>query len=74
LDTPIKFQTIFTQIVYIHMPGPEEPDAQMTGEELLHGFLAGLKSAPTKEVEEIIRSLCLKWKVKYEEIKDNRLH
>ena len=37
MGTPIEYQKLMTEIVYINLPGPEEPTPGMTGGELLHG-------------------------------------
>ena len=42
MGTPIEYQKLMTEIVYINLPGPEEAAPNMTGGELLHGFLAEL--------------------------------
>jgi hypothetical protein len=46
MATPIEYQKLMTEIVYINLPGPEEPAPNMTGGELLHGFLAELHRQP----------------------------
>jgi len=67
MPTSIEYQKIMTEIVYINLPGPSEPNSGMTGGELLHGFLAELHNAPSTEVRSAINSLCLKWNVHYRE-------
>jgi hypothetical protein len=42
----IEYKKLMTEIVYINLPGPEEPAPGMSGGELLHGFLAELYLAP----------------------------
>ena len=42
MGTAIDYQKLMTEIVYINLPGPEEPAPVMSGGELLHGFLAEL--------------------------------
>jgi hypothetical protein len=54
-----------TEIVYINLPGPQEPQPGMSGGELLHGFLAELEHNPDPQVKNYISSLCLKWNVHY---------
>ena len=50
MATAIEYQKLMTEIVYINLPGPEEPAPGMTGGELLHGFLAELyRIAPGSE-------------------------
>ncbi len=36
----IEYQKLMTEIVYINLPGLEEPTPAMSGGGLLHGFLA----------------------------------
>jgi hypothetical protein len=67
MGTPIEYQKLMTEIVYINLPGPTEPNPGMTGGELLHGFLAELYHASNPEVKSFITSLCLKWNVHYRE-------
>jgi len=61
----IEYQKLMTEIVYINLPGPEEPNPGMSGSELLHGFLAELHRAPNPEVKNSIDSICNKWNVHY---------
>ncbi|MDD5039116.1 MAG: hypothetical protein PHN78_07345 [Dehalococcoidales bacterium] len=61
----IEYQKLITEIVYINLPGPEEPNPGMSGGELLHGFLAELHRAPNPEVKNCIDSICNKWNVHY---------
>jgi hypothetical protein len=63
----IEYQKVMSEIVYINMPGPQEPTPGMTGGELLHGFLAELHRANTPEAKEILQTLCRKWNVVYKE-------
>jgi hypothetical protein len=42
MGTPIEYQKLMMEIVYINLPGPTEPTAGMSGGELLHGFLADI--------------------------------
>jgi hypothetical protein len=70
MGTSIEYQKLMTEIVYINIPGPQEPTPGMSGGELLHGFLAELYKAPNQEVKNYINSLCLKWNVHYRESKD----
>jgi hypothetical protein len=65
MGTPIEYQKVMTEIVYVNLPGPDEPDAGMTGGELLHGFLAELHNANNIEVKKFVNSLCLKWNVHF---------
>ena len=65
----IEYEKQFTEIVFINLPGPEEPDPRMTGGELLHGFLADLRRASSAEVKNYINELCRRWNVHYREAK-----
>jgi hypothetical protein len=65
MGTAIEYQKQMTEIVYINLPGPGEPNPGMSGGELLHGFLAELHDAPNMEIKNFIDSLCLKWNVHY---------
>ena len=63
----IEYQKLMTEIVYINLPGPEEPTPGMSGGELLHGYLAELHRAPNQEVKNYVNLLCGKWNVHYRE-------
>ena len=65
MGTPIEYQKMMTEIVYINLPGPAESGPNMTGGELLHGFLAELHSMPNAEFQEHFNSLCNKWNIRY---------
>jgi hypothetical protein len=65
MGTAIEYQKLMTEIVYINLPGPEEPAPVMTGGELLHGFLAELHRASSPEMREHVSALCNKWNVRY---------
>ena len=65
----IEYEKLMTEIVYINLPGPEEPTPGMSGPELLHGFLADLYQTKKPEVKTYIDSLCSKWNVHYREKK-----
>jgi hypothetical protein len=65
----IEYQKQMTEIVYVNLPGPSEPDPGMSGGEFLHGFLAELYRAPSAEMKAYISNLCIKWNVKYREQK-----
>ena len=52
MGTPIEYQKLMTEIVYINLPGPEEAAPNMTGGELLHGFLAELYRIPNAEFKD----------------------
>ena len=66
----IEYQKMMTEIVYVNLPGPDEPNPGMTGGELLHGFLAELHNAPSDEVKAFVSTLCGKWNVRYREARD----
>lgn len=66
----IEYQKLMTEVVYINLPGPEEPDARMSGSELLHGFLAELHRATNSEVKSYIESLCMRWNITYRQKRD----
>jgi len=61
----IEYQKVMTEIVYVNLPGPEEPSPGMTGGELLHGFLAELHEAKSNEVQAHLGALCSKWNVRF---------
>ena len=61
----IEYQKIMTEIVYINLPGPEEPTAGMSGSQLLHGFLSDINKAENLAVKQYINELCMKWNVHY---------
>jgi hypothetical protein len=65
MGTPIEYQKLMTEIVYINLPGPEDPAPNMTGGELLHGFLAELYRLPNQEFKDNLHQLCNKWNVRY---------
>jgi hypothetical protein len=56
-----------TEIVYVNLPGPQEPSPGMTGGELLHGFLAELYQTSNSEIKNYVSNLCNKWNVRYRE-------
>ena len=61
----IEYQKLMTEIVYINLPGPQEPQSGMSGGELLHGFLAELRRTPNTEIKHYVDTLCSKWNVHY---------
>ena len=67
MPTPIEYQKVMTEIVYINLPGPQEPSPGMTGGELLHGFLAEIHRMPSLELQNYILGLSNKWNVRYRE-------
>jgi hypothetical protein len=68
MGTAIDFKKQMTEIVYINLPGPEEPTPGMSGGELLHGFLAELKKV-SPEKKAWLENLCQKWNVHYKQDK-----
>ena len=70
MGTAIEYQKLMTEIVYINLPGPEEPTPGMSGGELLHGFLAELYRLQDSGVKNSITLLCSKWSVHYREQKE----
>ena len=67
MGSAIEYQKLMTEIVYINLPGPQEPTPGMSGGELLHGFLVELYRAPMPEMKAYISNLCNKWNVHYRE-------
>ena len=49
----------------INLSGPQEPQAGMSSEELLHGFLAELYQTVGPDIKAHIDLLCRKWNVHY---------
>jgi len=66
MPVPIEYQKMMTEIVNINLPGPEEPTPEMSGGELLHGFLAELWNSKP-EIKSFVFELCGKWNVHYRE-------
>jgi hypothetical protein len=67
MSQAIEYQKVLMEIVYINLPGPQEPTPGMTGGELLHGFLADLYRAENPEVRKLLSYLCSKWNIHYRE-------
>ena len=65
MGTAIEYQKLMTEIVFINLPGPQEPTPGMSGGELLHGFLAELHRAPSTEVQNFISNLANKWSIRF---------
>ncbi len=63
----IEYQKLMTEIVFVNLPGPQEPTPGMTGGELLHGYLVELYQASNPEIKNFISLLCAKWNVHYRE-------
>ena len=67
MGTAVEYQKVMSEIVFINLPGPQEPSPGMTGGELLHGFLADLHRVRDAAVKTFVDSLCGKWNVHYRE-------
>lgn len=65
MPAPIDYQKVMTEIVFINLPGPDEPTPGMSGQEILHGFLAEFARTDNKEIRAFVDSMCLKWNVHY---------
>jgi hypothetical protein len=65
MGVAIDYEKVLTEIVFVNLPGPEEPTPGMTGGELLHGFLADLHRASNPDVKHYVEMLCLKWNIHY---------
>jgi hypothetical protein len=61
----IEYQKLMMEIVYINLPGPQEPEPTMSGGELLHGFLAEIYNNKDTNIKKYVEDLCLKWNVHY---------
>ncbi len=64
----IEYKKQITSVVYINLPCLDEPSPNMSGSELLHGFLSELNRAPDPGVKHYIDSVCCKWNVHYRNI------
>ncbi len=67
MTQPIEYQKQMMENVYVNLPGPQEPEAGMSGGELLHGFLAELYTTANTDVKAYIDALCLKWNIHYKQ-------
>ena len=63
----IEYQKVMSEVVFINLPGPEEPTPGMSGPDILHGFLAELHRGTNPEIKAFIDAACLKWNVHYRE-------
>jgi hypothetical protein len=61
----IEYRKVMSEIVYINLPGPEEPAPGMTGGELLHGYLTELYRKGDPEAKRVLSELCGKWNIYY---------
>ena len=66
----IEYVKQMVEIVYVNLPGPQEPAPGMSGGELLHGFLAELYRAPSAEMKAYLGELCFRWNVVYRQGKE----
>lgn len=69
MASSIEYQKVMNEIVYINLPGPQEPVPGMSGGELLHGFLAELHRASDSNMRSFVDNLCNKWNIRYRESK-----
>ncbi len=67
MPVAIEYQKLMMEIVYINLPGPQEPTPGMSGGELLHGFLAELYTTANPDVKAYVDALCLKWNIHYKQ-------
>jgi hypothetical protein len=65
MGTAIDYQKVMSEIVFINLPGPREPEPVMSGGELLHGFLADIYNSDNLEFKNFVTALCLKWNIHY---------
>jgi hypothetical protein len=65
----IEYQKQMTEVVYINLPGPSEPEPGMSGGELMHGFLAEIYRSQNPEFKASLTNLCFRWNVHYVEKK-----
>ncbi len=65
MATPIEYQKVMTEIVYINLPAPEQPAPGMSGMEILHGFLGEFSSTKNNDIRAFVNSMCLKWNVHF---------
>lgn len=61
----IEYTKVMSEIVYINLPAPGEPEPGMSGAEILHGFLAEFYNTKDEEVKNFTHEMCLKWNVHY---------
>jgi hypothetical protein len=67
MGVAIDYVKVLSEIVFINLPGPAEPEPNMSGGELLHGFLSDLYNTDNPEVKNLVTTLCLKWNIHYRE-------
>ena len=68
----IEYQKVMSEVVFINLPGPEEPTPGMSGPETLHGFLTEFYRTRNEEVRAFTNEMCLKWNVHYRELKPDQ--
>jgi hypothetical protein len=61
----IEYQKVMSEIVYINLPAPAEPQPGMSGMEILHGFLAEFHTTSNEAVKKFTSDMCLKWNVHF---------
>ncbi len=61
----IEYLKVISEVVFVNLPGPEEPAPGMSGGELMHGFLADLYGMQEPEFQRQFAALCLKWNIHY---------
>ena len=65
MGVAIDYAKVLSEIVFINLPGPVQPEPSMSGGELLHGFLADLYNTTDPEIKNLVTTLCLKWNIHY---------
>jgi hypothetical protein len=61
----IEYLKVISEVVFINLPGPDEPAPAMSGGELMHGFLADLYNMKDPAFQQYLASLCMKWNIHY---------
>ena len=63
----IDYQKVFTERVFIKKDGPVDPDLNITGGELLHGYLCDIYRLGQKDenLKATIEGMCRKWNIYY---------
>jgi hypothetical protein len=61
----IEYQKVMSEIVYINLPAPAEPEPGMSGMEILHGFLGEFYNSSNETVKKFTTDMCLKWNVHF---------
>ena len=68
MGVAIDYEKVMSEIVFINLPGPNQPEPNMSGGELLHGFLTDLYNVTDPDVKNLVTALCLKWNIHYRKI------